>query len=149
MRLFVLAVAAFILFGVTAALAQSEERDGAQWQSWNELKKYTYLTGLLDGVDLGADLTLPTLSSGSTTLYKPDQACLEKAQSTYNYNTGRYLFGLTLKDFVENLDKFYEDQANQPIPVNKALRVMVMLRKNIPEAGKMLRDLREEWKAQP
>jgi len=148
MRLSVLACAAFLLLAPLSALAQSEERDGGQWLSWNELKKYTYLTGLLDGVALGEDFTLPTLSGGSLNLYKPDQACLEKAETTYNYNTGRFMFGLTLKDFVEGLDKFYEDQANRTIPVNKALRVMVMARKNIPEAGKLLDDLRREWSAQ-
>lgn len=144
MRL-VLLVISFLLL-VTAAVSHAQsERDGKDWQGRNDSWKYAYMTGVLDGVTTGADFTMPTLSKGSITLYKEDKACLEKAQTTFDYNTSRFFFGLSLKDFVEGLDAFYKDPANQIIPVNKAVRVWALQRKNIPEAAEILRQLREEW----
>lgn len=135
-----------LLWCVPCAQADAE-RDGKDWQTRGDAWKYAYMTGILDGVTTGSDFTLPTLSKGSITLYKPDKACLEKAESTYNYNTSRFFFGLSLKDFVEGLDSFYQEPANRVIPVNRALRVWAMQRKNIPEASELLQQLRAEWAA--
>jgi len=144
MRKILLAVCFLML--ATAANAQSE-RDGKDWNGRNDSWKYAYMTGVLDGVTTGADFTMPVLSKGSIVLYKDDKPCLEKAQTTFDYNTSRFFFGLSLKDFVEGMDAFYKDPANQAIPVNKALRVWALQRKNIPEAAGILKDLREEWAA--
>lgn len=144
MRTVLLAVCLLFLL-VGAALAQ--ERDGKDWLGRNESWKYAYMTGLLDGVTTGADFTMPTLSKGSVVLYKEDRACLEKTQTTFDYNTSRYFFGLSLKEFVEGIDAFYKDPANQAIPVNRALRVWAMQRKGVPEAAELLRQLREDWSA--
>jgi fluoride ion exporter CrcB/FEX len=146
MRIILPAVCCLLLATAVVSHAQSE-RDGKEWTSHNESWKYTYITGLLDGVTTGEDFTLPTMSKGSIILYKEDKACLEKAQTTVDYNTSRFFFGLTLKDFVEGLDAFYQDPANRNIPVNKAVRVWALKRKNIPEADELLKDLREEWDA--
>jgi hypothetical protein len=137
-------VVCFLLFVTAVSRAQSE-RDGKDWIGRNDSWKYTYITGLLDGVTTGEDFTLPTMSKGSIVLYKEDKACLEKAQTTIDYNTSRFFFGLTLKDFVEGLDAFYQDPANRNIPVNKAVRVWALKRKNIPEADEQLKELRDEW----
>uniref|UniRef100_A0A7C4A8A6 Uncharacterized protein n=1 Tax=Fundidesulfovibrio putealis TaxID=270496 RepID=A0A7C4A8A6_9BACT len=146
MRIILLVVSALLL--ITAAMSHAQsERDGKDWLSRNEGWKYTYITGLLDGVTTGGDFAFPTLSRGSVVLHKPDPACEEKARTTYDYNTSRYFFGLSLRDFVEGLDAFYKDPANQTIPVNKALRVWAMQRKNVPEAQTLLQDLRKEWSA--
>lgn len=142
MRHILPAVCALLL---AATAVQAQERDGAYWLQQNDIWKYSYMTGVLDGVVTGADFSAPTLSKGSVALYKPDQACLEKTRTTYEYNTSRYFFGLTLKDFVEGMDAFYKDPANKFIPVNKALRVWAMQRKNVPEAAEILADLRKEW----
>ena len=148
LRIFAAVVLVLCLFSLLTAQtshAQSE-RDGKEWASRSESWKYTYITGLLDGVVTGSDFTFPTLSKGSIVLYKEDNACLDKAQTTYGYNTSRFFFGIPLKDFVEGLDAFYQDPANRNIPVNRAVRVWAMKRKAIPEADRMLLDLREEWK---
>ena len=144
MRRIAILCAVLMLSAPAIARAQSE-RDGKQWLSWTESQRYMYMTGILDGVTTGNDFTMPVLSKGSIVLYKEDKACLEKAQTTYEYNTSRFFFGIALRDFVEGLDAFYKDPANLPIPVNKAVRVMVMQRKNIPEARQLLDDLRQEW----
>ena len=127
--------------------AQAQERDGKDWQTRGDAWKYAYMTGILDGVVTGSEFTQPTLSSGSVALYKPDQPCLDKTRTTFEYNTSRFFFGLSLKDFVEGLDAFYQDPANRGIPVNRALRVWAMARKNIPEAGPLLKQLQAEWPA--
>lgn len=144
MRLFL--IAAVALF-VAAADANAQERDGTDWLGRNDTWKYTCITGVLDGVTTGGDFSAPTLSKGSIVLYKPDQACVEKTRTTYEYNTSRFFFGLSLKDFVEGLDQFYQDPANRPIPVNRALRVWALQRKNVPEAAQILNELRQEWGA--
>ena len=146
MRIILLAVCLLLL--VTAAVSHAQsERDGKDWAGRNDSWKYAYMTGVLDGVTTGADFTMPTLSKGSIVLYKGDNACLEKTQTTFDYNTSRFFFGLSLKDFVEGMDEFYKDPANRPIPVNKALRVWALQRKNGPEAADILKQLREEWGA--
>lgn len=144
MRTLMFALAATLLIA-SAGTALAQERDGKAWQGFNEYQKYTYMTGLLDGVTTGADFSLPVLSRGSVSLYKPDKACVEKTQTTYDYNTSRYFFGLSLRDFVEGIDAFYQDPQNQGIPVNRAVRVFAMKRKNVPEAGEILEELRREW----
>ncbi|GFK92484.1 hypothetical protein NNJEOMEG_00309 [Fundidesulfovibrio magnetotacticus] len=144
MRLIVIIVS-FLLLAAAAVSHAQTERDGAAWREQNDAWKYAYVTGLLDGVTTGADFTFPTLTSGSVVLHKPDKACLEKAQTTFEYNTSRYFFGLSLRDFVDGLDAFYKDPANTPIPVNKALRVWAMSRKKVPEAAALLEELRKEW----
>lgn len=142
------------VFGVALALltalfvvspAQAQERDGKEWTSWNEGKKYVYVTGLLDGVTTGADFSDPVLSQGAVVLYKPDKACEEKTRTTYEYNTSRYMFGLSLRDFVDGLDAFYAAPENRYIPVNKAVRVIAMQRKNAPDAASILDDLRKRY----
>jgi len=143
--LITLITCAFPLLAAQVSHAQSE-RDGKEWLTRSESWKYTYITGLLDGVVTGSDFTLPTLSKGSIVLYKEDNACLDKAESTYGYNTSRFFFGIPLKDFVEGLDQFYQDPANRNIPVNRAVRVWAMKRKAVPEADRILLELREEWK---
>lgn len=143
MRFFCIALAVAAFFA--ASVAQAQERDGKQWSSWNEGNKYVYVTGLLDGVTTGADFSDPVLSRGSVVLYKPDKACEEKTRTTYEYNTSRYMFGLTLRDFVEGLDTFYTVRENQYIPVNKAVRVIAMQRKSVPEAAQILDDLRKQY----
>lgn len=140
----IIILCAFLTFSVTA-VAHAQERDGKQWLSWTESQRYTYMTGILDGVTTGNDFTMPTLSKGSIVLYKEDKACMEKAQTTYDYNTSRFFFGLSLGDFVAGMDAFYKDPANLPIPVNRAVRVWALQRKNIPEAGPILEELRQEW----
>lgn len=141
----ILLIVCFLLL-ITAAISHAQsERDGKDWVGRNDSWKYSYMTGLLDGVTTGSDFTLPNLSKGSIVLYKEDRACLEKAQTTVDYNTSRFFFGLTLKDFVEGLDAFYQDPANRNIPVNRAVRAWAMKRKGIPEADQMIVDLREEW----
>lgn len=140
----ILLVVCFLLL-ITAAVSHAQERDGKDWIGRNDTWKYTYMTGVLDGVTTGSEFTLPTLSKGSIVLYKDDKACLEKAQTTFDYNSSRFFFGLSLKDFVEGMDAFYQDPANRAIPVNRALRVWAMQRKNIPEAAEILKNLRQEW----
>jgi len=142
----IIAPAVCLVLLLAAAVSHAQERDGKDWINRADSWKYAYMTGLLDGVTTGSDFTMPTLSKGSIVLYKEDKACLEKAQSTYGYNTSRFFFGITVKDFVEGLDAFYRDPANRDIPVNQAIQVWAMKRKGIPEADRMLLDLREEWK---
>ncbi|WP_243367894.1 hypothetical protein [Fundidesulfovibrio soli] len=144
MRLILTLVCALLL---TASSALAQERDGAYWNQQNDIWKYAYLTGVLDGVVTGGDFSQPVLSRGSVALYKPDQPCVEKTRTTYEYNTSRYFFGLSLKEFVEGMDAFYKDPANKHIPVNKALRVWAMQRKHVPEAAEILEELRKEWAA--
>jgi hypothetical protein len=144
-RIIVPVVCSVLLLTAATSRAQSE-RDGREWITRSESWKYTYITGLLDGVVTGSDFTLPTLSKGSIVLYKEDNACLDKAESTYGYNTSRFFFGIPLKDFVEGLDVFYQDPANRGIPVNRAVRVWAMKRKAVPEADRILLELRGEWK---
>jgi hypothetical protein len=138
-------LAAFTLLLAVAPVAHAQERDGTDWLARNDTWKYTYITGVLDGVTTGGDFSSPILSKGSIVLYKPDQACVEKTRTTFEYNTSRFFFGLTLKDFVEGLDAFYQEPANRVIPVNRALRVWALQRKNIPEAAQILNELRQEW----
>lgn len=144
MRLILLIVSFLLLAAAAVSHAQSE-RDGTYWREQTESWKYAYVTGILDGVTTGADFAMPVLSSGSVVLYKPDAACLEKVQTTLDYNTSRYLFGLSLRDFVEGLDAFYQDPANAAIPANRAIRAWAMARKKAPEAAKLLEELRREW----
>lgn len=146
MRTFMIALAA-AFFLATAGAALAQERDGSTWLGWNDSQKYTYMTGLLDGVTTGADFSLPVLSRGSVSLYKPDKGCVEKTQTTFDYNTSRYFFGLSLREFVEGVDAFYREAQNRSIPVNKAVRVFAMQRKSVPEAGELLEELRREWGA--
>jgi len=143
MRLIIVIVSFLLL--ITAAVSHAQERDGADWQGRNESWKYAYITGILDGITTGSDMTMPVLSKGSIILYKEDKACLEKAEVTFGYNASRFLFGLSLKDVVEGLDAFYKDPANSAIPVNRAVRVWVMARKGVPEADRLLEDYRREW----
>lgn len=144
MRRIVIVFAIVMLFASATANAQSE-RDGKQWHSWTEAQRYSYMTGILDGVTTGHDFTVPNLSKGSIVLYKEDKTCLEKTQTTYDYNTSRFFFGISLGEFVAGMDAFYKDPANESIPVNKAVRVWALQRKNIPEARMILEDLRQEW----
>jgi len=146
MRYLIVAISILLIFVAAASHAQSE-RDGNDWQNRGDAWKYAYVTGILDGVTTGSEMTVPTYSKGSIVLYKDDKACQEKAQVTYEYNTSRFFFGLTLKDVVEGLDAFYKDPANRVIPVNRAVRVWAMDRKNVPEAKTLLQDLRQEWSA--
>lgn len=144
MRLIIVIVSFLLLVAAAASHAQSE-RDGNDWRARSESWKYSYVTGLLDGVTTGNEFTMPTLSKGSIVLYKEDRACVEKAQVTFDYNTSRFFFGLSLKEVVEGLDAFYQDPANQHIPANRAVRVWAMARKGVPEADALLKQLRQEW----
>jgi len=144
MRIIVPVVCLILILSAAVSYAQGE-RTGKDWTDRSESWKYTYITGLLDGVTTGSDFTMPILSKGSIVLYKEDNACLEKAQSTYGYNTSRFFFGITLREFVQGLDAFYQDPANRNIPINRAVQVWAMQRKGVPEADKMLLDLRAQW----
>lgn len=106
-------VAATLLACLCAPLSRNQEydrRDGNWWRQIDTVARANYLSGLLDGMQIGNRMAL---SNGKPT----DKAALTQADASFSEYRAKYLAGVTGIQLTDALDNLYSDARNRQILV--------------------------------
>jgi hypothetical protein len=121
----------FLIVAVSArpASAQNIRRDGNWWRVISLDQKHSYMVGFFDGLALGHNFSYGNLKDKDS---KPDIAEQGRVMEAYDesYNL---LKNTTNGQFVEGLDKLYDDYRNRRIMVLDAAWIVVLSISGMPD----------------
>ena len=102
------------------AVAEENRRDGNWWRDQNGFIRSGYVTGFLDGMDLGRNFSYWNFA-------KDDKmtTCMGKVLESYADYRSRYFEKVTSGQLVDGLDSFYDDALNRRILLPDALWLVV------------------------
>ena len=98
-------------------VAEDARRDGNWWRTHERVVKLLYVTGVLDGMELGNHLSFWGLPEKDG----PVDPTLTAAASSYDKIVARYFKDVSAGELAVGLNVFYEEPLNRPISVNDAL----------------------------
>ncbi len=94
----------------------SDRRDGNWWRDLSKIEKFTYVTGLFDGMDLGNEFSYWGIMEKD----KQDSAA-SKAIASYGDHMDKYLKNVTNSQVADGLDAFFSDYRNRRIKTSDAV----------------------------
>jgi hypothetical protein len=115
----------FTLFLLLAALASSgrsiaqTSHDGDWWRGLSLTTRQNVVTGFLDGMALGHNLSL--MGAGNSS----DADCRTNIAQSYSYVRNRYFRNVTAGDLVSALDQIYSESDNGSIIFGRAVWIAV------------------------
>jgi hypothetical protein len=118
MRLRMLLPLAIVVLSSAGALAQ-ESHDGTWWTGLSGGSKLGVITGFLDGMALGHNLSL--MGAGNST----DPGCRMTIAQSYTSVRIRFFQNVGPGDIVATLDDLYADSENSSIIVGRAVWIAV------------------------
>ncbi len=92
----------------------ANRRDGNWWRTQDKVSTYSYLTGLLDGMDLGRMLAT-----------SDNRQCLDDVTGNYARLTNKFLSNVTVGQISDGLDEFYKDFRNRRIVTSSAVWIVL------------------------
>jgi hypothetical protein len=108
-----------ILFSLPAPGYAQAGHDGGWWRELSLNTKQDVVTGFLDGMALGHNLTL--MGTGNSS----DTECRSKIEQSYTYVRNRYFRAIASRDLVEALDQLYSESDNSSIIIGRAVWIAV------------------------
>src|SRR5215469_1506360 len=129
---------------LTAPLSRNQEydrRDGNWWNRLDAVSKPIYVSGLLDGMQLGNKFSVWGI--GQSGGDGKDAAKL--VESAYSEYRAKYLTNVTNIRIVDGLDGFYSDAKNRGILVNGATWLVLNEIAGKPQAE--MQALVEKWRS--
>lgn len=129
---------------ITTLNAQlKSSRNSNWWDSLDDDKKYDYLVGFLDGMDLGVYFSYRNLKEN-----KGNEQIIKFIIESYNKNKKKYFNDLTYRQIIEGMDNFYLELENKSIKPRVAIYIVLLKtsgvgQKDIDEATKYLNKLKE------
>jgi hypothetical protein len=115
---FVLLIA-LITLSPSGRLVAQAGHDGDWWRGLSPGTKQCVITGFLDGMALGHNLTL----MGAGNISEPD--CRTTIAQSYSYARNRYFQNVASGDIVSALDQLYSESDNSSIIVGRAVWIAV------------------------
>lgn len=89
-----------------------DERDGAWWVEQDTTTRASYLDGIIDGIQLGRDLSLWEIKNR-----KEEKTITKGSDDTFKKNYAWYLGRITREQLLTGLNTLYEDKQNLGLPV--------------------------------
>ena len=93
--------------------------DGDWWRGLSLTARQNVVTGFLDGMALGHNLTV--MGAGNS----PDSDCRTKIAQSYTYVRNRYFQNVAPADLVSALDQLYSESDNSSIIIGRAAWIAV------------------------
>jgi hypothetical protein len=93
--------------------------DGDWWRALSLTSKQNVVTGFLDGMALGHNLT--AMGAGNS----PDADCRAKIAQSYTYVRNRYFRNVAPADLVSALDQLYSESDNSSIIIGRGVWIAV------------------------
>ena len=123
-------LAVIFLLGILPALSVAEEnrRDGNWWRDQDKLTRSGYITGFLDGMDLGSNFSY-------WKFVKDDKmnTCMGKVLESYADYHSKYFEKVTNGQLVDGLDSFYANGQNRRILLTDAVWLVVNVIAGTPQ----------------
>ncbi|HUI09964.1 MAG TPA: hypothetical protein VL221_06530 [Bacteroidota bacterium] len=116
----------FLLFLAPFSYSQVSH-NGEWWTGLSRMSKQEVVTGFLDGMALGANLT--QMGAGTST----DSDCRSKISASYSYVQTRYFARVAPEEIVACLDRLYADADNASIILGRAVWIAVNQLAGTPE----------------
>ncbi|MBP64067.1 MAG: hypothetical protein CMJ62_21310 [Planctomycetaceae bacterium] len=114
-----------ILSAPFAAMSEGLQRNGNFWRALAEDRKLYFLAGILDGSQLGRDLTSMGCY-GSKLHENPDGlACSLEVQSNFIVAADKYMQNVSTEQIRDGLDEFYADYRNRGIHARDAVFIVL------------------------
>lgn len=113
----------------TTPLTRNQEfarRDGDWWRGIDRVHKGYYLSGLLDGIELGNQLSLAGIDK--------DKESYKEMSSTLSSQHAKYVAHVTVIQLADRLDAFYDDSTNRRILAHDAAWLVLNQIAGTPEA---------------
>jgi hypothetical protein len=107
-------------------------RDGNWWRSQSSDAKYNYMTGFIDGLQLGHDFSY-------WKFIQKNGDCASLVSDSYNTHLTKYLVNVTNGQIADGLTSFYEDYRNRRILTSRAVWLV------LNEIAGTLKDV-ENWR---
>ncbi|HTY58112.1 MAG TPA: hypothetical protein VMF59_04810 [Bacteroidota bacterium] len=107
-----------LALGPAGAPAQAAH-DGDWWRGLSPGTKQCVMTGFLDGMALGQNLSL--MGAGNSS----DPGCRTTIAQSYTYVRGRYFQNVGASELVSALDDLYADSENYSIIIGRAVWIAV------------------------
>ena len=108
-----------VLFSLPAPGYAQAGHDGYWWRELSLNSKQDVVTGFLDGMALGHNLTLMGAGTSSET------DCRPKIEQSYTYVRNRYFRNVAPGDLVLALDQLYAESDNSTIIIGRAVWIAV------------------------
>lgn len=107
-----------------------DRRDGNWWRGINRVNKTYYLSGVVDGIELGNKLSLVGIDKND----KAYQEVSEQVTTTFSNQRAKYLANVTLIQVADRLDAFYGDSTNRRILAHDATWLVLNQIAGTPQA---------------
>lgn len=111
----------FCLSGISSA---ADRRDGNWWMQLDNSSRIFYLAGLIDGAELGHQLSIYGCYDNQETISPKAAECLAPIVSSYIQNVDRFIAGKPNKQFLDGMNSFYSDYRNRNIATHDAILVV-------------------------
>ena len=108
-----------IMAVVTSGAIAQAGHDGDWWMGLPEGTKQSVMTGFLDGMALGHNISL--MGAGSSA----DPGCRPTIEQSYTYARNKFFRSVTSPDLVSALDELYADGDNRSIIIGRAVWIAV------------------------
>jgi hypothetical protein len=120
-----------LLFVLTLLLASAgaaqTPHDGDWWRALQPGAKQCVLTGFLDGMALGQNLSL--MGAGNSA----DPDCRSKIAQSYSYVRGKFFRSAGEGDIASALEELYAEPDNRSIIIGRAVWIAVNLLAGVPK----------------
>jgi hypothetical protein len=103
-----------VLMLAPLAKDQNTRRDGNWWRTQSNVTKYDYMTGFIDGLELGHNFSY-------WKLIEKNGNCASLVTDSYDTHLNKYLTNVTNGQVADGLTSFYEDYRNRRILVSRAV----------------------------
>jgi hypothetical protein len=107
-----------VALGSASAFAQAGH-DGDWWRGLSPGQKQWAMTGFLDGMALGQNLSLMGAANSS------DPGCRNTIAQSYTYVRGKYFQNVGADNLVSALDELYAESDNASIIIGRAVWIAV------------------------
>jgi len=96
-------------------------KDGNWWNELNPDKKYDYIVGFLDGMDLGFYFSYIELKEKET-----HAKVIRELINSYNQNKSKLFNKITYREIIEEIDSFYSGTLNLAVRARIAIYIALM-----------------------
>jgi hypothetical protein len=128
-----------VLISSSSQAELTRNRDGNWWRTQMRVEKMAYMTGFLDGMNLGNNLSVRMIDD------KTGKDTIDLANHSYDYLIRKYLNNVSNDQIADGLDTLYSDYRNRNIGISNAVWVTLLSIAGTPQAeiDKNLEDFRK------
>lgn len=103
-------------------------RDGVWWNTKSDAAKLDYITGFLDGLDLGHCFSIWDITQTTEAM-----KCIQKVIQSYTTHNEKYLDNFSSSQIIDRLNSLYQNTKNSKIRINDGIWIVLNQLAGTPE----------------